>query len=46
MHLSRTLNRSLGDVLSMSLFEVQLWVAHLSPEQPAPDTSALDEICD
>ncbi len=46
MHLSRTLNRSLGAVLSMSLFEVQLWVAHLSPEQPAPDTSALDEMCD
>ncbi len=46
LHLARTLNRSLGEVLSWSVAEVQLWIAFLTPEDPAADTSALDAICD
>lgn len=46
MSLARTLNRPLREILSMSLFEVQLWAAYLSPDEPVADTSALDGLCD
>lgn len=46
MSLSRTLGLPLGAVLGMSLLEVQLWSAYLAPDEPVPDTSGLDGMCD
>lgn len=46
LHLAKTLNRPLGEVLAWPVAEVQLWIAYLSPDPAPADTSMLDEMCD
>lgn len=46
LHLAKTLNRPLGEVLAWPVAEVQLWIAYLKPAEPPADTSMLDGMCD
>lgn len=45
MHLARALGVSLAQVLSMTNYEVQLWLAYLFPD-PDLDTTTIEGLCD